>query len=232
MSLYTYIGTPNSNLVSTIQPLSKSQGKKIDCHRFVVSASKSFSALYTKPTLSLSIRTPFTEPMTTITCTHTFCFECIHQALHHAPLCPIDRSPLCELDLVPADPIIRSVRPQKNPSPSSTVTSTQMVEELEVECVHFGISKCDWKGQRQCLVRHLRDECKYGEVECGEDGCRVVVVRQDLERHQEEGHGASPLDPGEQVEPVSCFLTLSNVTILLYLSLQTLQSRNANNRRQ
>jgi len=117
MSLYTYIGTPNSNLVSTIQPLSKSQGKKIDCHRFVVSASKSFSALYTKPTLSLSIRTPFTEPMTTITCTHTFCFECIHQALHHAPLCPIDRSPLCELDLVPADPIIRSVRPQKKSFP-------------------------------------------------------------------------------------------------------------------
>jgi len=64
-----------------------------------------------------------------------------------------------------------------------------MVEELEVECVHFGISKCDWKGQRQWLVRHLRDECKYGEVECGEDGCREVVVRQDVERHQEEGHG-------------------------------------------
>lgn len=39
------------------------------------------------------------------------------------------------------------------------------------------------------MVRHLRDECKYGEVECGEDGCREVVVRQDVERHQEEGHG-------------------------------------------
>jgi len=94
-----------------------------------------------------------------------------------------------------------------------------MVEELEVECVHYGISKCDWKGQRQCLVRHLRDECKYGEVECGEDGCRVVVVRQDL--HQEEGHGATPLDPGEDTAgvepPVSClFLSLlSDLTILL-----------------
>jgi len=98
-----------------------------------------------------------------------------------------------------------------------------MVEELEVECVHFGISKCDWKGQRQCLVRHLRDECKYGEVECDEDGCRVVVVRQDLERHQEEGHGATPLDPGEDTAgvepPVSClFLSLlSDLTILLLI---------------
>jgi len=116
-----------------------------------------------------------------------------------------------------------------------------MVEELEVECVHFGISKCDWRGQRQCLVRHLRDECKYGEVECGEDGCRVVVVRQDLERHQEEGHGATPLDPGEDAAgvepPVSCLFFVIALRLddsPSYLSLQTLhvQSRNASNRRQ
>jgi len=73
-----------------------------------------------------------------------------------------------------------------------------MVEELEVECVHSGISKCDWKGQRQWLVRHLRDECGYGEVECGEDGCRVVVVRHDLARHEEEEHGAIPLGSEEE----------------------------------
>lgn len=64
-------------------------------------------------------RTPFTDPVTTMTCQHTFCRECITRALSHAPQCPVDRSPLCEDDLGPVNPIVRSVSPLL-PSPWSS----------------------------------------------------------------------------------------------------------------
>lgn len=138
-------------------------------------------------------QTPFTEPTTTLTCAHTFCRECILRALHHAPLCPVDRSPLSEGDLSPADPIIRS-----------------LVEELQVECVHSGSStgsnlssevkvKCRWTGQRQWLASHLRDGCVYGQVECEEEGCKVVVERRELGRHREEMHGTCSVDANEDL---------------------------------
>ncbi|KAF7783030.1 hypothetical protein Agabi119p4_2406 [Agaricus bisporus var. burnettii] len=116
-------------------------------------------------------RTPFTEPTTTLTCTHTFCKDCILRALSHAPLCPIDRSSLSERDLVPSDPIIRT-----------------LVEELAVECVHKS-SGCEHVCQRQLLAVHLRDECVYGQVECSEAECDMIVARCELEAHRKEKHG-------------------------------------------
>jgi len=52
-------------------------------------------------------RTPFNEPVTTRTCSHTFCQGCILQAISISAQCPIDRSPLSLDFLVQADPIIR-----------------------------------------------------------------------------------------------------------------------------
>ncbi|KXN91008.1 Ligand of Numb protein X 2 [Leucoagaricus sp. SymC.cos] len=145
MSLYTYVNTPNSNLVCCI------------------------------------CQTPFTEPTTTLTCAHTFCRECILRALQHTALCPVDRSPLGEGDLGPANPIIRS-----------------LVEELEVECVHSNTG-CKWTGQRQWLAAHLRDKCPFGQVECEEEGCGMVITRNELRTHRVEVHGlVEPEDKMEQ----------------------------------
>ena len=55
-------------------------------------------------------RAPFNEPVTTRTCFHTFCQECILQALSVSNHCPIDRSPLLAELLGQADPIVRHVR--------------------------------------------------------------------------------------------------------------------------
>ena len=55
-------------------------------------------------------RAPFNEPVTTRTCFHTFCQECILQALSVSNHCPIDRSPLSVELLGQADPIVRHVR--------------------------------------------------------------------------------------------------------------------------
>lgn len=54
-------------------------------------------------------RAPFNEPVTARTCFHTFCQECILQALSVSNHCPIDRSPLSVELLGQADPIVRHV---------------------------------------------------------------------------------------------------------------------------
>lgn len=61
------------------------------------------------------------------------------------------------------------------------------MEELEVECVHHN-SGCQHTCQRQSLPVHLRDDCMFGQVECGEGDCDLIVVRADLKLHLQEKH--------------------------------------------
>ncbi|KAL1748734.1 hypothetical protein HDZ31DRAFT_59912 [Schizophyllum fasciatum] len=88
-------------------------------------------------------RAPFIDPVTTTTCYHTFCRECIGRALAHTSHCPVDRSVLNTDDLVPASPIV-----------------VALLDELEVECVHRSAG-CKTVCQRQCLESHLKDSCQY-----------------------------------------------------------------------
>ncbi|TFK23959.1 hypothetical protein FA15DRAFT_641849 [Coprinopsis marcescibilis] len=90
-------------------------------------------------------RAPFNDPATTTTCQHTFCRDCITQALSHAPQCPVDRSPLSVQDLGPTSTIVQS-----------------MVDELLVECVYKD-EGCRYRGERQRLAAHLKDACKFSE---------------------------------------------------------------------
>lgn len=52
---------------------------------------------------------PFVRPVTTKTCAHTFCYECIVQALEHSPHCPVDRRSAKIEELVDAGGIVRAV---------------------------------------------------------------------------------------------------------------------------
>ncbi|KAF7428201.1 hypothetical protein PC9H_007422 [Pleurotus ostreatus] len=110
-------------------------------------------------------RAPFVKPVTTRTCMHTFCYECIIQALQHSPHCPVDRSSLVQDDLLPSDPIIRS-----------------LVDELIIECTNLPLG-CTETFQRQLLESHLKDSCQYTDVICGEDQCNEVVLRKDVGKH-------------------------------------------------
>ncbi|KAL1696318.1 hypothetical protein GGG16DRAFT_43511 [Schizophyllum commune] len=107
MSFYSYVDSPNANLVS------------------------------------LSLLAPYIDPVTTRTCYHTFCRECIGRALAHSSHCPVDRSPLTSEDLVPASPIVIA-----------------LLDELEVECIHRPAG-CKTTCQRQSLASHLKDSCQY-----------------------------------------------------------------------
>lgn len=108
-------------------------------------------------------RTPFDEPVTTRTCFHTFCQECILQALSVSAHCPIDRSPLSIELLGQADPIVR-----------------HLVEELTVRCPYLDAG-CEYIGERHLLRSHLKLQCLYVQVPgpCSEEGCERAVARKD-----------------------------------------------------
>ncbi|KAJ7680477.1 hypothetical protein DFH06DRAFT_419078 [Mycena polygramma] len=108
---------------------------------------------------------PFIEPVTTRTCSHTFCRDCIVQAISHARQCPVDRSVLSVDDLLPANSIIRS-----------------LVDELVVECIHR-TSGCTHTCQRQSLATHVIDACPFGRVACPKGECTQTLDRIDAESH-------------------------------------------------
>ncbi|KIM69063.1 hypothetical protein SCLCIDRAFT_104409 [Scleroderma citrinum Foug A] len=96
---------------------------------------------------------PFTNPTTTRTCMHTFCYDCITEAVRHSPQCPIDRLPLSTEDLSSSNPIVK-----------------HLVDELLVECLHSSAG-CAHICQRQLLESHLKHACPYVTVPCPEIDC-------------------------------------------------------------
>ncbi|KAG5634115.1 hypothetical protein H0H81_003348 [Sphagnurus paluster] len=121
-------------------------------------------------------RTPFTDPVTTRSCAHTFCKDCILRAIEHSAQCPVDRSPLGPGNLVPANPIVRS-----------------LVDELVVECVHRE-EGCMFTSQRQLLPAHLLDSCVYREVPCPLGRCEEMIKFKDLGAHAHEDDQANEFD--------------------------------------
>ncbi|KAF8119788.1 hypothetical protein EV363DRAFT_1379598 [Boletus edulis] len=108
---------------------------------------------------------PFTNPTTTRSCMHTFCRDCVVEAVRHSPHCPIDRSPLAMEDLAPANPIVK-----------------HLVDELIVECP-LRTAGCPRTCQRQLLEGHMKDACQYVTVPCSEDGCCQMLLRKDRGKH-------------------------------------------------
>ncbi|CAK5265783.1 unnamed protein product, partial [Mycena citricolor] len=112
------------------------------------------------------LRMPFIEPTTARSCAHTFCRDCIVEAMAHAQQCPVDRSPLSEEQLEPANGIIRS-----------------LVDELIVECVHSS-SGCRYTCQRHLLTAHILDACPFSTVSCPLGECDQNMLRKDTGAHQ------------------------------------------------
>ncbi|KAJ7072192.1 hypothetical protein C8F01DRAFT_1205816 [Mycena amicta] len=126
-------------------------------------------------------RAPFVDPVTTRSCSHTFCRSCCVQALAHARQCPVDRSPLSVDDLLVADPIIRS-----------------LVDELIVECIH---PDCSHTTQRQLLTAHLLDSCPFSldsMTKC--ESCTVELSRSEISSHKSATNGCSWSGPRSVLE--------------------------------
>ncbi|KAK0467067.1 uncharacterized protein EV420DRAFT_1507021 [Desarmillaria tabescens] len=111
---------------------------------------------YVDPTNSnLVSLTPFLDPVSTLTCSHTFCRTCIIEALQHSSQCP---------EIVSANPIVRS-----------------LVDELVVECPS---PECAHTCQRHLLAGHLRDSCPFAEIPCPFGECDQLILRKDAESHR------------------------------------------------
>ncbi|KAF9263267.1 hypothetical protein L218DRAFT_927704 [Marasmius fiardii PR-910] len=111
-------------------------------------------------------RMPFMNPVTTTTCAHTFCRECITKSLENTSQCPIDRLPLRIANLQPAGPIIRS-----------------LVDELNVECTNRPLG-CTHTCQRQLLSVHISNSCPFEKISCPDEDCKEIIFREDINQHR------------------------------------------------
>ncbi|RPA72430.1 hypothetical protein BJ508DRAFT_419471 [Ascobolus immersus RN42] len=101
---------------------------------------------------------PFLDPIQT-RCRHTFCSDCIAEALKNSETCPIDRKPITDEGLSPAPILIAN-----------------MVNDLVVYCPNAE-NGCTETVPRHLVEGHVRETCGWVQVECGVGGCKEMVRR-------------------------------------------------------
>lgn len=145
--VYEYVEDVDANLVRgnswPLQPLSLRCGGPSTAHH----------DKHSPQTCSIC-RSPLVDPVTTTTCKHTFCRECITNAMTYNPSCPIDRSALTPSSLQDTETLVQLI-----------------LDETLVNCSNEG---CGEIMQRGLLLSHSRS-CQSGLVRCADDGCGLVV---------------------------------------------------------
>lgn len=100
-------------------------------------------------------RVPLVDPVDT-DCDHTFCRDCINEALKHSELCPIDRYSLS----------------RHTPLNRAHKIVTNQLDALLVKCIC-----CEAPVPRSMLQNHLERYCKEALVKCAGKTCNEVVRR-------------------------------------------------------
>ncbi|RFU31388.1 hypothetical protein B7463_g4944, partial [Scytalidium lignicola] len=104
-------------------------------------------------------RVALVDPVDTV-CDHTFCRDCITEALCHNNQCPVDRYPLSEPELYRSHKIVLN-----------------QLDALQVHCIC-----CRSTLPRSMLENHLERYCKDALVKCPGKTCRDLVKRKYFER--------------------------------------------------
>ena len=99
-------------------------------------------------------QTVLVDPVTTTSCKHTFCRDCITRAIAVNPQCPIDRCALTVQSLRDTEQLVKL-----------------MLDELKVKCM---AEDCGQVLQRGLLLGHLRT-CQMTIVTCQDDDCGLSV---------------------------------------------------------
>ncbi|KAL1408620.1 hypothetical protein Q8F55_005433 [Vanrija albida] len=116
------------------------------------------------PNLTCAIcQSALVDPVTTASCKHTFCRDCITRALAHNPSCPIDRSALTLASLHASEPLVQL-----------------MLDELKVRC---DAEACGKVMERGLLLAHIRS-CTAGVVTCGDEACGLSMTRHRMPHHR------------------------------------------------
>ncbi|RXK36970.1 hypothetical protein M231_05734 [Tremella mesenterica] len=103
------------------------------------------------------------DPVTTASCKHTFCRDCITRALAEKPQCPIDRSALTTASLRDTEQLVKL-----------------MLDELKVRCA---ADDCGKVMQRGLLLAHVKT-CQKTLVTCQGDDCGLSMARHRLSHHR------------------------------------------------
>lgn len=104
---------------------------------------------------------PLIDPITT-KCRHTFCSDCIIDALKVSKSCPVDRSPLESEDITMAPVVLAN-----------------LVDDLTVFCPNSELG-CTTSLPRGSVKRHLKDDCDYISVQCPGPDCQQNILRKDV----------------------------------------------------
>ena len=122
------------------------------------------------------------SPWMSVVCEHFYCRDCILRSLETSALCPCDRQPLSQAQLVPALRLVQLI-----------------VDELKVQCDD---TRCTWRGQRSQWEKHPcaaalgQSQTQEGEpssstggsraIPCKWSGCTVEFRRKtDILKHEE-----------------------------------------------
>ena len=98
---------------------------------------------------------------------HYFCRECITKHLTNTHNCPTCQDELTEDTLVPAPRI-----------------ATEYLSELRIRCDFFNRG-CHHVMKLSDLERHVK-ACGFAAVKCSNEGCEVIINRQDKLHHEAE----------------------------------------------
>ncbi|WWD03579.1 hypothetical protein V865_001633 [Kwoniella europaea PYCC6329] len=116
------------------------------------------------PNLTCAIcQSALVDPVTTISCKHTFCRDCITQAIAVNPQCPIDRSALNISSLRDTEQLVKL-----------------MLDELKVKCA---AEDCGMEMQRGLLLAHLWS-CPKAIITCQDGDCGLSMARHRLPHHR------------------------------------------------
>ncbi|WWC71894.1 uncharacterized protein I206_105853 [Kwoniella pini CBS 10737] len=116
------------------------------------------------PNLTCAIcQSALVDPVTTTSCKHTFCRDCITRAIIVNPQCPIDRSALSISSLKETEQLVKL-----------------MLDELKVSCAAEG---CGSIMERGLLLSHLRN-CTKAIITCKDGNCGLSMARHRLPHHR------------------------------------------------
>ncbi|KAH8778483.1 hypothetical protein F5883DRAFT_542007 [Diaporthe sp. PMI_573] len=116
-------------------------------------------------------KTPYYKPLTTKACGHTFCEDCLSQALAEARGRSRSRAPcpLCRTELSTGGDrgVRRFIR---------VVEMSAQLDRLEVKCPN-NVQFCEWAGPRSNVEGHVNNDCDYTLYPCPDSSCGKTIIR-------------------------------------------------------
>ena len=126
---------------------------------------------------------PLVDPRILPCCDEVFCSDCL--VLFADGVCPIDRTPIGEVDDLPKFTDKRALR---------------RLGALIVFCPNKTDGECDWKGPRENLEEHITRTCQFTPCTHVANGCTWRAHAREVEAHVKFACPFSPWPAAERAQ--------------------------------